>query len=102
MRLACRSFAALPTWRLCSIIQRDRRCVRYDASRRRRRLRLARAESVRAALLLVERGEAPLGIVYATDAAASKGVRVVGTFPDDTHSEVREHRRCGRRFVKAS
>ena len=50
--------------------------------------RLARAENVRAALLLVERGEAPLGIVYATDAAASKAVRVVGTFPEDTHPPV--------------
>lgn len=50
--------------------------------------RLARAESVRAALLLVERGEAPLGIVYATDAAASKAVRVVGTFPEITHPPV--------------
>ncbi len=50
--------------------------------------RVARAENVRAALLLVERGEAPLGIVYATDAAASKGVRVVGTFPEDTHPPV--------------
>jgi len=47
--------------------------------------RLARADNVRAALLLVERGEAPLGIVYATDAAASKGVRVVGTFPPESH-----------------
>lgn len=50
--------------------------------------RIARAENVRAALLLVERGEAPLGIVYATDAAASKGVRIVGTFPEDTHPPV--------------
>jgi len=50
--------------------------------------RLARAENVRAALLLVERGEAPLGIVYRTDAAASKGVRVVGTFPENTHPPV--------------
>ena len=40
---------------------------------------------MRAALLLVERGEAPLGIVYATDAAASAGVRVIGTFAQNTH-----------------
>lgn len=50
--------------------------------------RLARAENVRAALLLVERGEAPLGIVYATDAAASRGVRVVATFADGTHPAI--------------
>jgi molybdate transport system substrate-binding protein len=50
--------------------------------------RLARAENVRAALLLVERGEAPLGIVYATDAAASRGVRVVGTFPAPSHAPI--------------
>ena len=49
---------------------------------------IARAESVRAALALVERGEAPLGIVYATDARASKGVRVVGTFPADSHPPI--------------
>ena len=50
--------------------------------------RLARADNVRAALLLVERGEAPLGIVYATDARASQGVRVVGTFPVGSHPPV--------------
>ncbi|MBP0464054.1 molybdate ABC transporter substrate-binding protein [Roseomonas sp. PWR1] len=50
--------------------------------------RLARAENVRAALLLVERGEAPLGIVYATDAAASRGVAVLGTFPPESHPAV--------------
>jgi molybdate transport system substrate-binding protein len=50
--------------------------------------RLARADNVRAALLLVERGEAPLGVVYATDAASSKGVRVVGTFPDNSHPPI--------------
>ena len=50
--------------------------------------RLARAENVRAALLLVERGEAPLGIVYATDAAASRRVGVAGTFPADTRPAI--------------
>ncbi|WP_376093991.1 molybdate ABC transporter substrate-binding protein [Roseomonas sp. CCTCC AB2023176] len=50
--------------------------------------RLARADNVRSALLLVERGEAPLGIVYATDAAASSGVRVIGTFPAESHTPV--------------
>lgn len=50
--------------------------------------RLARADNVRAALLLVERGEAPFGIVYATDAAASAGVRVVGRFPAESHPPI--------------
>jgi molybdate transport system substrate-binding protein len=50
--------------------------------------RLARADNVRAALLLVERGEAPLGIVYATDAAASRNVRVLGTFPAGSHTPI--------------
>ena len=50
--------------------------------------RLARADNVRAALLLVERGEAPFGIVYATDAAISSGVRVVGRFPAASHDPI--------------
>lgn len=50
--------------------------------------RLARAESVRAAMALVERGEAPFGIVYATDAAASPRVAVAGTFPAESHPQV--------------
>jgi len=50
--------------------------------------RLARTDDVRAALLLVERGEAPVGIVYATDAAVSKAVMVAGTFPADSHDPI--------------
>ncbi|RPH21815.1 molybdate ABC transporter substrate-binding protein [Buttiauxella warmboldiae] len=50
--------------------------------------KLAPAEDVRGALALVERGEAPLGIVYGSDAVASKGVKVVGTFPEGSHQKV--------------
>ncbi len=50
--------------------------------------RLAPAADVRSALLLVERGEAPVGIVYATDAAASKGVMIAGVFPDSSHDPI--------------
>lgn len=49
---------------------------------------LAPAEDVRGALALVERNEAPLGIVYGSDAVASKGVKVVGTFPEGSHKKV--------------
>jgi molybdate transport system substrate-binding protein len=49
---------------------------------------VAQAENVRAALLLVSRGEAPLGIVYATDAASDPGVEVVATFPADSHPPI--------------
>jgi molybdate transport system substrate-binding protein len=50
--------------------------------------RLAPAENVRATLALVSRGEAPLGIVYQTDAASDKAVKIVGTFPQDTHPPI--------------
>jgi molybdate transport system substrate-binding protein len=50
--------------------------------------KLAPAENVRATLLLVSRGEAPLGIVYQTDAVADKGVKILGTFPASTHPPI--------------
>jgi molybdate transport system substrate-binding protein len=49
---------------------------------------IAQADNVRAALLLVGRGEAPLGIVYSTDAAAEPNVKIVGTFPEDSHPPI--------------
>jgi len=50
--------------------------------------RLARAKDVRAALVLVEREECPLGQVYATDAAISDKVRVAGVFPEESHPPI--------------
>ena len=50
--------------------------------------RTAQAENVRAALVLVSRAEAPLGIVYRTDAAADPNVRIVDAFPEDTHPPI--------------
>jgi molybdate transport system substrate-binding protein len=49
---------------------------------------LAQAENVRVALAYVSRGEAPLGIVYKTDALSDKGVRIAGTFPENTHAPI--------------
>ena len=46
---------------------------------------VVQSENVRAALKLVALGEAPLGIVYASDAIAEPGVSVIGTFPEDSH-----------------
>ncbi|HEY5761206.1 MAG TPA: molybdate ABC transporter substrate-binding protein [Steroidobacter sp.] len=50
--------------------------------------RLVRADNVRVALMYVARGEAPLGIVYATDAAAEPQVRVVDLFPESSHAPI--------------
>ena len=46
------------------------------------------AENVRAALFLVSRGEAPVGIVYKTDAVSDPAVRIVAMFPEDTHPPI--------------
>ena len=50
--------------------------------------KVAQSENVRAALKLVDLGEAPLGIVYATDAKADAAVNVVGIFPTDSHAPI--------------
>ncbi len=49
---------------------------------------LAQAENVRVALAYVARGEAPLGIVYTTDAMAEPRVKIVGEFPDNSHPPI--------------
>ncbi len=50
--------------------------------------KVAQSENVRAALKLVDLGEAPLGIVYTTDAKADAAVKVLGTFPADSHAPI--------------
>lgn len=50
--------------------------------------RVAQAENVRMAMTLVSRGEAPLGIVYRTDAAADPNVKIVGAFPASSHPPI--------------
>jgi molybdate transport system substrate-binding protein len=50
--------------------------------------KLAPTDNVRAALALVAQGEAALGIVYQTDAAAEPKVKIVGTFPEETHAPI--------------
>jgi molybdate transport system substrate-binding protein len=50
--------------------------------------RLSPADNVRSAMMFVARGEAPLGIVYTTDALLDPEVRVVDTFPANTHAPI--------------
>lgn len=51
--------------------------------------KVAPAENVRAALALVEAGEAPFGVVYATDVAASDKVRIAAEFPEPSQPPIR-------------
>jgi molybdate transport system substrate-binding protein len=50
--------------------------------------RLVRADNVRSAMMFVARGEVPIGIVYTTDALVDSGVRIVDTFPANTHAPI--------------
>ena len=50
--------------------------------------RLVRADNVRSAMMFVARGEVPLGIAYTTDAMADPKVRIVDTFPANTHAPI--------------
>ena len=50
--------------------------------------KFAMTENVRAALTLVARGEAPLGVVYETDAKVEPGVKIIGTFPESSHPPI--------------
>ena len=50
--------------------------------------KIANAEDIRAALAYVSRGEAPLGIVFDTDARLDKGVAIIGIFPAETHPPI--------------
>jgi len=50
--------------------------------------RVAQAENVRAALAFVARGETPLGVVYGTDARSEPAVKIVGTFPEESHPKI--------------
>ena len=50
--------------------------------------RLAQTENVRSALAFVARGEAPLGVVYETDAKVEANVKIVAVFPDDSHEPI--------------
>lgn len=70
--------------------------------------RLVMAENVRQALFFVERGEVDAGLVYGTDAKISKAVRLIATFPEDSHTPIRYpaalckhslHREPGLRFL---
>lgn len=81
-RIALADPASVPAGRYAEAALRKLRL--WDAAA----AQLVRAENVRAALALVERGAAPYGIVYATDARASKRVRVAGVFPQSSHPRI--------------
>lgn len=76
-------------WRASEAGHRRRASHVYRAGARERvKDRIAQTESVRAALVFVARGEAPLGIVYRSDAHAERHVKVLGTFPESSHPPI--------------
>jgi len=81
-RIAVADPASVPAGRYAEAALR--RLTLWDAAAP----QLVRAENVRAALALVERGAAPYGIIYATDARASTRVRVAGVFPQSSHPPI--------------
>ena len=64
--------------------------------------KLAPAESARAALALVERGEVPAAIVYETDALIEHKVKIVGLFPEGTHAPIALGRQFGQFDLQAA
>ena len=88
---ACSAPTASSPWPMstrCRPANTARRRWRSSASGPSVADRVVQADNVRAALAFVARGEAPLGIVYQTDANAEPEVKVVGTFPADSHPPI--------------
>jgi len=73
---------------MCRPASTQRQRFKSSECGRKWRANLHAAADVRGALTLVERGEAPLGIVYSTDAAITPKVKVVGVFPADSHPKI--------------
>src|SRR5713226_5264352 len=87
-RFLDRAISHWPTRTRSRLENTARRRSKRSAFGERVKGRIAQAENVRAALLLVSRGEAPLGIVYESDAVSDPSVVTVGILPDATHPRI--------------